>query len=324
MVDAGAGYLDPLVGLAHPRLVALAAASVALAHQHAGDLHPAALHAVAQADGVHTLAPIIGVQRGPGVDGHGVGVAEEQAVVGGHLGHVALEGQYLGHVPLAVHDAAGAEGIAHALVHTVLERYLDVELERLQPADARAVDDIVGACQRLAPVQGGAESGGQAVGSDVLVQKLPHHVQVALVDVVEREVGVSELGHLQDVAHELPGEPHAARADERHLHGHMVAPCQCTSRLRPLSRQRRQGSILRRWEEGATGGAGNGPSSTGKAMEAATGFEPVNDGFANRCLGPLGYAASGEYKSIYRRRRGRNRPSAQAFRRQMAKFRAAA
>ena len=26
-------------------------------------------------------------------------------------------------------------------------------------------------------------------------------------------------------------------------------------------------------------------------MEAATGFEPVNDGFANRCLGPLGYAA---------------------------------
>ncbi len=30
-----------------------------------------------------------------------------------------------------------------------------------------------------------------------------------------------------------------------------------------------------------------------KEMEAATGFEPVNDGFANRCLGPLGYAASG-------------------------------
>lgn len=29
-----------------------------------------------------------------------------------------------------------------------------------------------------------------------------------------------------------------------------------------------------------------------EGMEAATGFEPVNDGFANRCLGPLGYAAS--------------------------------
>ena len=29
-------------------------------------------------------------------------------------------------------------------------------------------------------------------------------------------------------------------------------------------------------------------------MEAATGFEPVGDGFANRCLGPLGYAAPGE------------------------------
>ena len=26
-------------------------------------------------------------------------------------------------------------------------------------------------------------------------------------------------------------------------------------------------------------------------MEAATGFEPVDDGFANRCLSPLGYAA---------------------------------
>ena len=29
-----------------------------------------------------------------------------------------------------------------------------------------------------------------------------------------------------------------------------------------------------------------------KKLEAATGFEPVSDGFANRCLGPLGYAAS--------------------------------
>lgn len=28
-----------------------------------------------------------------------------------------------------------------------------------------------------------------------------------------------------------------------------------------------------------------------KEVEAATGFEPVYDGFANRCLGPLGYAA---------------------------------
>ena len=27
-------------------------------------------------------------------------------------------------------------------------------------------------------------------------------------------------------------------------------------------------------------------------MEAAAGFEPANDGFANRCLRPLGYAAS--------------------------------
>lgn len=26
-------------------------------------------------------------------------------------------------------------------------------------------------------------------------------------------------------------------------------------------------------------------------MEAAPGFEPGNGGFANRCLGPLGYAA---------------------------------
>ncbi len=26
-------------------------------------------------------------------------------------------------------------------------------------------------------------------------------------------------------------------------------------------------------------------------LEAAIGFEPMNRGFANRCLGPLGYAA---------------------------------
>jgi hypothetical protein len=27
-------------------------------------------------------------------------------------------------------------------------------------------------------------------------------------------------------------------------------------------------------------------------LEAAIGFEPMNGGFANRCLGPLGYAAA--------------------------------
>ncbi|KKK68760.1 hypothetical protein LCGC14_2940830, partial [marine sediment metagenome] len=71
------------------------------------------------------------------------------------------------------HDPARAQRIAHALVDAVLQRDIDVELEGLQPADPRAVDDIVGAFQRLAAVSGGRDGCRQLIG----LKRLNHEVQ---------------------------------------------------------------------------------------------------------------------------------------------------
>ena len=83
-------------------------------------------------------------------------------------------------VPLAVHDAAGAERVAHALVDAVLERDVDVAAEGLQPADARAVDDVIGAVERPAAVQSSASI---VAGSLFAAMSFWHscvdHVQVA-------------------------------------------------------------------------------------------------------------------------------------------------
>ncbi len=63
-----------------------------------------------------------------------------------------------GDIALGVHDAAGAKRIAYALVHAVFERYFDVHLERVEHAYAHAVDDVVRARERLAPVGGGVDA----------------------------------------------------------------------------------------------------------------------------------------------------------------------
>ena len=71
--------------------------------EHLGDLPVAALHAVAQADGLHP-AVVVG---GPGEHRHRVGVVEQAAAGLRHLADVAADAEDHRDAALAVHDAAG-------------------------------------------------------------------------------------------------------------------------------------------------------------------------------------------------------------------------
>ena len=53
---------------------------------------------------------------------------------------------------LGIHQPARAECVAHALVHAVLQRDVNVGLERRQPALADGADHIIGAGERSASV----------------------------------------------------------------------------------------------------------------------------------------------------------------------------
>ena len=75
-------------------------------------------------------------------------------------------------VALGVHDAARAERVADALVHAVLQRDVDVGLERFQPALADHADDVVGVGDGAAPVGRRLDVRRQAVGLDVAPAKL--------------------------------------------------------------------------------------------------------------------------------------------------------
>ena len=92
-----------------------------------GDLPVRALHAVAQTDGLHAAVLV----AGPGVHRHRVGVVEEERARFGDLADVLAEVEQRGDGALGVHDAAGAERVADALVDAVLERDVDVESGRL-------------------------------------------------------------------------------------------------------------------------------------------------------------------------------------------------
>ena len=178
----------------------------------------AALHAVAQAHRGHS-AVLVAV---PGDHRVGVGVVEHHAAGRGDLAYVAAEAFQRCDVALAVHDAAGAQRVADALVDAILERYLDVLLERLEHAYAHAVDDVVGALERLTAIERGVDLDVKAVGVDVALAQLIDHVQIVRVYVGKGHLDVVELGHGQYVREQLAREPYRTRADECDLYRHIA------------------------------------------------------------------------------------------------------
>ena len=98
-----------------------------------------------------------------------------------------------------VHDATGADGVAHALIDAVLQGDVDVALEGVQATDAKGGDDVIGVFQSHRAIRGGHHGGWQVVGLDILAAKSGHHVQVGFRDVMKAELGGGELGHAQQV-----------------------------------------------------------------------------------------------------------------------------
>ena len=204
VVDAGAHDID----------------IVHLRPQRGRDLAVAVLHAMAQA---HRLHPAM-FQRRPGQHGHRVGIVEEPGALLRLFADVAAEIENGRNAALAVHDAARADRIAHALVDAVFERNADVVGKRLQPADAHATDHIARAIKRRAPVGGGGDLGVQAVDLDRAPQDLRDHVEVVRIDIGQRDLDVVELGHLPDVGAQFACEANASGADDGDLEvGHGCA-----------------------------------------------------------------------------------------------------
>ena len=153
-----------------------------------GDLPVRALDAVAQPDG---LDPAVLV-AGPGVHRHRVGVIEEERARFGDFADVFAEVEQGGDGALRVHDAAGAERVADALVDAVLERDVDVDLEGLEPALADRADDVIASAMAARRSSGRVIWRAAPLASDIVAAKLAYHVQVALGNVHEGEDGIRE------------------------------------------------------------------------------------------------------------------------------------
>ena len=183
----------------------------------AGDLAVAPHDAVAETEGLDP-AEVVG---GPGEHGVRVAVAEHHAAGGAHFADVAADAEDVGDAALPVHDPARAEGVAHALVHAVLERDVDVGLEGLQPAHAGHVDDVLGAGDGFPLVEGLAQLHPvQSCRRDVAPDELVHHVHVAFADVHVGDLEVGEGRHSEQIGGELAGETDAAGSDEGDLERH--------------------------------------------------------------------------------------------------------
>ena len=99
---------------------------------------------------------------------------------------------------------------------------VDIQLEGGESALAHDRDHIVGVGDGCAAVGCGGDGGGQTVGVDVPLRQLHHHVQIAGVDIHKGEVGVGQLGHGENVVHQLAGEADRAGADHCDFDWHEI------------------------------------------------------------------------------------------------------
>ena len=203
----------------------------------AGDLPVAALHAMAEADRAHAAVLV----AGPDVHRHRIRIVEEEGVGLAHGADVGADVEQGRNGALTVHDAASANGIADALVDAVLEGNVDIQLKGVEPALAHDRDHVVGVGDGFAAVGCGRDGGGQAVGVDVPLRQLHHHLQIAGVDVHKGEVGVSQPGHGENVVHQLAGEADRTGPDhcDFYRHGMVLRVVERTAhRLARVARRR--------------------------------------------------------------------------------------
>ena len=188
MIDAGADDVHVAQGDLLVALILRLASFVDQALDHIADLPVAAHHAVAQADRGHAAVSI----GRPGEHRVGVAVVEQQHIGLGQLANVGTPVQHRCDAALAVHDAAGAEGVAHALVDAIPQRNIDIGLERLGAAHASGVDHVIGIGQGHPTIGRGGHPGRQLVCQNVPFQELRDHLEIPRVKIVQCELGISE------------------------------------------------------------------------------------------------------------------------------------
>lgn len=184
-----------------------------LCTERARDLTPAVLYAVAKADSID-LAMFDG---GPRVHRHWVGVVEHLGAGFADLPDVPAEIEERRNRALPVHDAAGADRVADTLIDAILQRYLDVGREGLEATDANAVDDIARSFESLAALGGRRHPRRKLVHFDDALDDLPHHVEIMLIDIRERDLDVLQFRHAQDVDAEFLSEFDAPGANDGYL-----------------------------------------------------------------------------------------------------------
>ena len=154
-------------------------------------------------------------------NGHGVGVVEENAAGSADVGDVAGDRDDGGNGAEAAEDAADAEGIADGLEEAVLAGNLEIDDGAgLVAADLDGADNIAGAADGFALVEGGLDAGLDLEGVDHAVGHDLGDLEAVGIDVLQAEGGAGELGELEDVAEEVFGENDGAGADEGNLEGH--------------------------------------------------------------------------------------------------------
>ena len=174
------------------------------------------LHRVAEADDVllrRALVDELADHR------HRVRVVEEPRARA-QLGHVVADREHHRRRAQRADDAADAERVADRLADAVAGRDLVVAHRRRVAAHLHAVDDVVGAVERLAAI----ERRGHA---RVRAERLRDAARRSARPCPRRSESMSwsaislsaRLGEREDVAEQVAGELDAARADERDL-GH--------------------------------------------------------------------------------------------------------
>ena len=211
---------------------AVVAEAIRLDPEIVGQVACRVLDVVAQAD--HLLRGK-GLVNGPGEDAHRVDVVQQHRIRA-ELAHVTGQLHHEGNRPQAAEDAADADGVGDGLLQAVFFRNVELRNGRLRAADQHHVDDEVGAGER------GAAAGmllDAASGAELLRGPACHHaggLEAFGVDVVQRDDNVAQLGIIEDVRQQVPGEDHAAGADHRDP-GHPVGSFACGAQAPGLDSQ---------------------------------------------------------------------------------------
>jgi len=159
------------------------------------------------------------VQEGD-VHGHGVGVVE-QPRVRADLRHVRGDAGEHRKGPQPPEDSADADGVADGLVQAVAGRDVEIAHGGVVHPHLDHIDDVVGAVQCTASVEGRDDFGvrlGRACGR---VRDPFRRLEPLGVDVVQDDAHRGQLGKREDVAEQLAGEHDTACSDDhdRWFHG---------------------------------------------------------------------------------------------------------